>query len=683
MRFVFEEARTMEVDDSHFHDYYTFDFSPWLPCPTSPYYPAAFPAGYIGIAPMAAFIVLPFAKVGVKKVIGTLTAGGVTIAAVQAANNRPTAIGRDVRRYNNRNFHPSNPQREPIPTVRIYEHGIPITPPMYVPNPLAGRIIAAGMVTAPIAVEILRLFDIAQMFVETGYITMDDLDALGREILYAEVRQTTDGRHVTMLPRQTMTNAQILTEKALDGISTQLEADPSFSAWRQNAMNHLGDTNPWTGGVGTPGGIHGPMPRLVGTYMGIPIVDMQGVLNSQNLNLSSGHSAQNIIGIRWDSQLAQWVDCQTYAEILQILQLFAVSDYTRDGNIYSIGQPALNGSGFTTRKYRNGEHIANIHNGITPASQGQDRLDEMLGLFFFRVGSSTVMNLAITGHHAQNVGEFRYVQYITFNTAAVHHTPVGIDPEAPATPITIAPWSSLVDRVRAEQNLESLARHIVDNLVINEETGAEYVPVLQLAPETLQQIQQDIETGVATQPSILPQLIPSPQTIEHPQPNPQPQPQPNPELGTGGALEMRQIERYNQAERHQAENRNFLQRMWDGLWGWLSRILDAITSLPGLIATAIVGDMNVNLEPLQGEGRAQLTSVFPFSIPFDIGAMLGTFFVAPQTPVFTMDLSDTILSFVWELDFARFETLATIIRWGVLISFSIGLAMISSSLIRW
>lgn len=118
----------------------------------------------------------------------------------------------------------------------------------------------------------------------------------------------------------------------------------------------------------------------------------------------------------------------------------------------------------------------------------------------------------------------------------------------------------------------------------------------------------------------------------------------------------------------------------------LNNVLDGIKALPAIIAqtlsVALVGDMALNFESMNN--RTQLTTVFPFCIPFDLAHAIESLRVPPKAPTFGADFSGTIFgNYQFRLDLSEYESIAQIIRWTVWISFFIGLLFITPKLIRW
>ena len=79
-----------------------------------------------------------------------------------------------------------------------------------------------------------------------------------------------------------------------------------------------------------------------------------------------------------------------------------------------------------------------------------------------------------------------------------------------------------------------------------------------------------------------------------------------------------------------------------------------------------------------------LTSVFPFCIPFDLFALIEKFDVQPETPriLVSLPLPGVGETLDLDLDLSPFETVAVILRSMELIAFIVGLALVTRNLIR-
>ena len=100
-----------------------------------------------------------------------------------------------------------------------------------------------------------------------------------------------------------------------------------------------------------------------------------------------------------------------------------------------------------------------------------------------------------------------------------------------------------------------------------------------------------------------------------------------------------------------------------------------------MLGTALIGDGNIDWSKLQG---VQLSSVFPFCIPWDLADCFRGFNVAAVEPVFVFDFSDTPLSAAGSvtLDLSRFAELIPVVRFFVYGLFVTGLVLKTRDLIR-
>ncbi|MCL2189883.1 MAG: hypothetical protein FWC16_12875, partial [Defluviitaleaceae bacterium] len=134
---------------------------------------------------------------------------------------------------------------------------------------------------------------------------------------------------------------------------------------------------------------------------------------------------------------------------------------------------------------------------------------------------------------------------------------------------------------------------------------------------------------------------------------------------------------------------------------WLENVereLAGIHSYAGAIAGTLAAEGNVDFNRYRG--NRNLTTIFPFSIPFSFGRAISSLRAPPQAPRFEADFTGTVFDsntiaqahgiptsgaggFVLTLDLEEFESLAVIIRWGVWITFFVGLMLLTNKLIRW
>lgn len=90
---------------------------------------------------------------------------------------------------------------------------------------------------------------------------------------------------------------------------------------------------------------------------------------------------------------------------------------------------------------------------------------------------------------------------------------------------------------------------------------------------------------------------------------------------------------------------------------------------------------NVKLDftPLQ---NFNLANKFPFCIPWDIKNSVGAFLGPAIAPKWTLDFTSLHGGTTYTIDFAMFDKLALVIRWGLLIIFNIGLILKTRNIIR-
>ena len=114
---------------------------------------------------------------------------------------------------------------------------------------------------------------------------------------------------------------------------------------------------------------------------------------------------------------------------------------------------------------------------------------------------------------------------------------------------------------------------------------------------------------------------------------------------------------------------------------WLKKILEWLKGLPALLAEAIIGDGVLDWSGFQG---VQLSSVFPFCIPWDLASCVRGFNVQPIDPVFVFDFAGTPLSSAGTVryDLSRFAVVIPIIRYFIYGIFVVGLIVKTRDLIR-
>lgn len=118
--------------------------------------------------------------------------------------------------------------------------------------------------------------------------------------------------------------------------------------------------------------------------------------------------------------------------------------------------------------------------------------------------------------------------------------------------------------------------------------------------------------------------------------------------------------------------------------GTLATVNDipADTSVPGentgSLDLSIPGDIALDFAPFQA---IDLTKKFPFSIPWDILSSFKALNVSAVAPKFTLDFSMLTGGQKVDIDFKQFDKLASVVRWGTLIIFNIGLMIKTRQLI--
>lgn len=113
----------------------------------------------------------------------------------------------------------------------------------------------------------------------------------------------------------------------------------------------------------------------------------------------------------------------------------------------------------------------------------------------------------------------------------------------------------------------------------------------------------------------------------------------------------------------------------------LKKILEWLKGLPALLAETIIGDGVLDWSGFQG---VQLSSVFPFCIPWDLANCVRGFNVQPTEPVFVFDFAGTPLSSAGTVryDLSRFAVVIPIVRYFIYGIFVVGLIVKTRDLIR-
>lgn len=90
----------------------------------------------------------------------------------------------------------------------------------------------------------------------------------------------------------------------------------------------------------------------------------------------------------------------------------------------------------------------------------------------------------------------------------------------------------------------------------------------------------------------------------------------------------------------------------------------------------------LDLTPLQ-TALGSLTSVFPFSVPWDFSRLFSVLNVTPETPKFTISADKTVsimgvsipVNYDFTLDFSMFDSVAAIGRWALILVFDIAIIL--------
>lgn len=120
-----------------------------------------------------------------------------------------------------------------------------------------------------------------------------------------------------------------------------------------------------------------------------------------------------------------------------------------------------------------------------------------------------------------------------------------------------------------------------------------------------------------------------------------------------------------------------------GYEDWYQSLHDDITDL-----TEQTEDIKEQLECTPDTSfnyQVDLTTVFPFSIPFDIHRLVQAFNADPVAPhiVIPFNVPSINLNYTFDLDFSQFNSLAIILRNLEFVAFCVGLAILTGKVIKW
>jgi hypothetical protein len=259
-------------------------------------------------------------------------------------------------------------------------------------------------------------------------------------------------------------------------------------------------------------------------------------------------------------------------------------------------------------------------------------------------------------------------------------SPVTNPAAAPAPTITLEPINALTNLDEQMEEIRKISEHPErkdDEVVI-------MVPILEpeFYPEIPEEHFEDFEQYVLETLTTKDVIVPGREikekgiVIEELPAFPSPPPLKTTNPGTDYSTQLEQIRRNQEEQKRLIEEQNrHLQNIEDSTRSLGQKIGDAVVGQPGTL----------DLRPL--EELKAISGVFPFSIPWDLYnaflAMFGGSTTAAPAPVFEMDLTNTILNSKIKIDFSEYETMAIIVRWGIMGLFVVGLIKATSSLIKW
>lgn len=118
----------------------------------------------------------------------------------------------------------------------------------------------------------------------------------------------------------------------------------------------------------------------------------------------------------------------------------------------------------------------------------------------------------------------------------------------------------------------------------------------------------------------------------------------------------------------------------------LSDIKDFITDIPNTLSDILEGIRNF-LNPVLDLGQnfiMQVPQKFPFSIPWDIAAILSTFNAPAETPVMPVSIHFPGINIDWDfdIDLSDFNNIARLLRALEFVLFAIALALVTRGVIR-
>lgn len=131
------------------------------------------------------------------------------------------------------------------------------------------------------------------------------------------------------------------------------------------------------------------------------------------------------------------------------------------------------------------------------------------------------------------------------------------------------------------------------------------------------------------------------------------------------------------------------------LQGVTTLVIDALQTLPQTITDVLTQtqiDFVEGLKSLVGsissfQAPSFILTKFPFCIPWDLYACVQTLVAEPSAPSFDVPFRMTAFgqsySYDFHIDFSEYSSLASICRWFFTLIFIVGLALLTSKVIKW
>lgn len=110
---------------------------------------------------------------------------------------------------------------------------------------------------------------------------------------------------------------------------------------------------------------------------------------------------------------------------------------------------------------------------------------------------------------------------------------------------------------------------------------------------------------------------------------------------------------------------------------WLQSVWEAIISIPASIVSGITDFFTFSTD--LSTYAVELTSFFPFCVPWDIYNFFALFLAEPEAPCLEFDIDFPYMNEPWHIviDLSAWDTVATVLRTLELVLFIVGLAMVT------